>query len=88
MKIAGTVYSSASGTSGVSGATVTITGSDGAKITMVTGSLGNFYSNSAVSYPAKVEVSKCPDTLTMTATINKGSCNASGCHATMRIHLP
>ena len=87
MTVAGTVYSSATGGSGVSGATVTITGNNGAKVTMVTGNTGNFYSNSTISYPATVQVSKCPDTQTMPETITAGNCNS--CHgSSMRIHLP
>jgi len=86
--IAGTIYG-ADGKTAVSGATVTITGSNGAIVKLVTASNGNFWSNSAVSFPAKVEVSKCPDTAKMTKTLTSGSCNASGCHAsTMPITLP
>lgn len=87
MTAAGTVYSSATGGTAVSGATVTITGSNGTKITMVTGSSGNFYTSSAISFPATIQVSKCPDTATMPTTITLGGCNS--CHdSTMRIHLP
>lgn len=84
---AGTVYSSATGGAAVSGATVTITGSNGTQIKMVTGSSGNFYTGSAISFPATVVVSKCPDLATMPTTITSGDCNS--CHnSTMRIHLP
>jgi hypothetical protein len=87
MTAAGTLYSTASGGSAVSGATVTITDSKGTKIKMVTGSSGNFYTSSAISFPATVEVSKCPDTATMPSTITAGGCNS--CHnSSMRAHLP
>jgi hypothetical protein len=87
MKAAGTLYSTANGGSAVSGATVTITDSKGTKITMVTGSSGNFYTSSTISFPATVQVSKCPDTATMPTTITTGDCNS--CHnSSMRIHLP
>ena len=87
MTVGGTVYASATGGTAVSGATVTITGSNGTKLTLVTGRTGNFYSNSAISFPATVEVSKCPDTKLMAATIPSGNCN--DCHdSSMRIHLP
>jgi hypothetical protein len=87
MTAAGTVYSSASGGAAVVGATVTITGSNGTKITMVTGSSGNFYTSSTISFPATIQVSKCPDTATMPTTLTLGGCNS--CHgSTMRIHLP
>jgi hypothetical protein len=85
--LGGTVYGSATGGSGVSGATVTITESNGKKTTLVTGSSGNFYTGTAIAFPAKVEVSKCPDTATMGTTITSGDCNS--CHgSSMRIHLP
>jgi len=87
MTAAGTVYSSATGGSAVVGATVTLTGSNGTKVTAVTGSLGNFYISSAISFPATVQVSKCLDTAIMPTPITAGGCN--NCHgATMRIHLP
>jgi hypothetical protein len=87
MTAAGTLYTTAAGAAAVAGATVTITDSTGAKITMVTGSAGNFYTSSTISFPATVQVSKCPDIATMPTTITVGSCN--NCHtAAMRIHLP
>jgi len=87
MKIAGTLYSALTGGSGVSGATVTITPASGSPITMVTGQSGNFYSNSAVTFPATVQISKCPNTVTMPSTITSGDCNS--CHgSSQHIHLP
>ena len=87
MTAAGTLYSTASGSAAVSGATVTITDSKGTTIKLVTGSSGNFYTSSAISFPATVEVSKCPDTVSMPTTITTGDCNS--CHnSSMRIHLP
>jgi hypothetical protein len=88
MTIGGTVYSAATGGTGVSGATVTVTPASGNPIKMVTGNSGNFYSNSAITYPATVQVSKCPDTVSMAATLtDTADCNS--CHgSTMRIHLP
>jgi hypothetical protein len=87
MTAAGTLYSKASGGSAVSGATVTITDSKGTKIKLITGNSGNFYTGSAISFPATVEVSKCPDTVAMPTTIAAGNCNS--CHnSSMRVHLP
>jgi hypothetical protein len=87
MVAAGTVYSKASGGTAVSGATVTITDSKGAVTKQVTGNSGNFYFTGAISFPANVVVSKCPDLATMPTTITAGGCNS--CHnSTMRIHLP
>jgi len=85
--VAGTLYASASGGGVVSGATVTITGADNKKVTVITASDGNFYTNDAIAFPAKVEVSKCPDTVAMTDSLSSGDCNS--CHdSTMRAHLP
>jgi hypothetical protein len=84
---AGTLYTSASGGTVVSGATVTITGSDGKKVTIVTASDGNFYTSSAIAFPASMQISKCPDTAAMGTTITAGNCNS--CHnSSMRLHLP
>ena len=84
---AGTLYASATGSTAVSGATVTIIGSDNKKVTIVTASDGNFYTSSAIAFPATVQVSKCPDTAAMSSSITAGDCNS--CHgSTMRIHLP
>jgi hypothetical protein len=83
----GTLYDSATSNKAVSGATVTITGNDGKKVTIVTASDGNFYTNSAIAFPASVQVSKCPDTVVMSDTLTNGNCNS--CHGSgMRIHLP
>jgi hypothetical protein len=87
MTAGGTLYATATGGAAVAGATVTITGNNGTKITLVTGSTGSFYTGSAISFPAKVEVSNCPDIKAMPDTITSGDCNS--CHiSTMRIHLP
>jgi hypothetical protein len=87
MTLAGTLYSAATGGTAVSGATVTVTDNNNAVLTLVTGSTGNFYSSSAVAFPASVSVSKCPDTVAMNAQVNSGDCNS--CHgSTSRIHLP
>ena len=88
MTAAGTVYASATSKSGVSGATVTITGNNGTKITMVTGSSGNFYTGSAISFPATVQISKCPDTVTMPMTISSGDCNSCHGSSSAVLHLP
>jgi hypothetical protein len=87
MTIAGTLYGDSAGTSRVGGATIVVTGSDGAEIRMATGPDGNFYSNQALSLPAHARASKCPDDQTMVSSVTAGGCNS--CHvAGMRIHLP
>jgi hypothetical protein len=84
---AGTLYASATGGSAVSGATVTITDNSNKKITIVTGSDGNFYTTTAIAFPASVQFSTCPDTQVMPSTITTGDCNS--CHnSSMRVHLP
>ena len=86
-KLGGTLYSAATGGSAVSGATVTITDANGKVTTLVTGSSGNFYTAATIAYPAKVSVSKCPNTVAMSSTISTGDCNS--CHnSSMRIHIP
>jgi hypothetical protein len=87
--IGGTLYSQATGGAVVGGATVRVTGSDLAVLDLVTGSDGIFSSQQAVAFPATVEVSKCPDTQVMVATITQGSCSASSCHTSgAQVHLP
>ncbi len=84
---AGTLYASATGGGTVSGATVTIIGSDNKKVTVVTGSDGNFYTDSPIAFPATAQISKCPDTATMSVALSAGDCNS--CHgSSMRLHLP
>jgi hypothetical protein len=89
LSVAGTVYSSASGGKPVIGATVRITGADGGVLELVTGVDGIFSSGQAVAFPAKVSVSKCPDTSMMTSTITSGECSATGCHdSSAPVRLP
>ncbi len=85
--LGGTVYSSATGGSAVSGATVVIRQANNTVLNLVTGNTGNFYTTSTISYPVTISVSKCPDTATMPGTATSGDCNS--CHtSSMRIHLP
>ena len=87
--VAGTVYASASGGTGVGGATVRLVPASGSPIDIVTGTNGNFFTTQTVSFPVTVLVSKCPDTAPMVQQVTQGGCNASGCHGQgNRIHLP
>jgi hypothetical protein len=87
MTAGGSLYTDVNGTAAVGGATVTITDANGKVVKMVTGSRGNFYTGTPIAFPAKIQVSKCPDTMVMTALAASGDCNS--CHkAGMRIHLP
>ncbi len=85
--LGGTLYDS-SGTSVVAGATVRITDKNGTVKNLVTGSKGNFYTTDPITFPAKVMVSKCPDSATMPTEISAGGC--ASCHgvSTGKIHLP
>jgi hypothetical protein len=85
--LGGTVYSSATGGSAVSGATVIIREADNTVLNLVTGTTGNFYTTSTISFPITISVSKCPDTVAMPSTPTSGDCNS--CHdSSMRIHIP
>ena len=89
--IAGTLYSSATGGTGVGGATVRVkNASSGAvQLQLVTDSAGLYYSYQAITFPATVEVTSCPDTQTMATPITSGTCYTSGCHSSsQRVHLP
>lgn len=89
---AGTLYKSANGTA-MPGATITLTDSTGAKITMISQSNGNFYTFTPISFPATVTVSGCPNNAAMTAKVQASGagCNQGGaCHGGTQgpIHLP
>jgi ABC-type nitrate/sulfonate/bicarbonate transport system substrate-binding protein len=83
----GTLFNSATGGSAVSGATVTVTDTNGKVVSVVTGPTGNFYTSDALVFPATVQISKCPDTVSMVAAAASGDCNS--CHTSAKqIHLP
>jgi len=85
--VAGTLYSDAQGSSALSGATITVTDSNGTVIKLVSHSNGNFYTNKTVTFPLSISASKCPDTQVMEDPLTEGGCN--GCHTSgSRIHLP
>jgi hypothetical protein len=94
--LAGTMYSSASGGSTLSGAVVTVKDSTGRTFDMVTMLNGNFYTSSAVSFPVTIMASECqlsqtPQVMTAALQSSDSGCNKSGCHvsgAQGRIHLP
>jgi hypothetical protein len=83
--VAGTVYKSGSGVSGV---TIVITDANGQTIQLVSCDNGNFYTDQNVAFPVNVRASSCPADTSMVSTAAQGSCNATGCHANgNRIHL-
>jgi hypothetical protein len=88
--VSGTLYSAASGGSILGGATVRVKNSitGAVQVELVTDSAGLFYTSQAVTFPANVEISACPDLVTMTAA-SAGNCAKSGCHtSSFQIHLP
>jgi len=91
--VAGTLYSSASGGSAVAGATITVVDANNQTLDLVTGTNGNFYTNSSVAFPIKLYASSCPTVNMMVSQMtstnnNNGGCNQSSCHSSTRIHLP
>jgi len=85
--VAGTLYSDASGSSAVSGATVEVVDSEGKTVGLVTHDNGNFYTIESFAFPVQVRASKCPDDAPMASAVTNGSCNS--CHnSSFRIHLP
>jgi hypothetical protein len=93
--LAGTLYNAA-GTSPLSGATITVKDAAGHTIDLVSQGDGNFYTSSAVTFPATVVASECelsqtPTPMVMALTSANRGCNQSGCHTSSgqgRIHLP
>jgi hypothetical protein len=92
--LAGTLYTDASGTTPVSGATITAIDSFGYSYDVISQSDGNFDSAFAMEFPITIYVSSCPNIQMMTAQVTEAQagCNASGCHASGgaqgRVHLP
>jgi hypothetical protein len=85
--VAGTLYTTASGGTAVSGATIRVTDANNQVIDLVTASNGNFYTLTSVVLPLHPVASKCPNTATMSSAASSGSCNS--CHGSgARVHLP
>jgi hypothetical protein len=83
--VAGTVFTDASGSAGVDGATVTLVDADGTEVTLSTNSAGNFYTSKALAFPVDVTITKGNDTVEMSSAASNGNCNS--CHDGA-IHLP
>ncbi len=88
--LAGTIYTSAAGTTPLAAATVVVTDANGLELKLASATNGNFYTSATIAWPVTVKASKCPDELQMTSQPAVGDCN--GCHtagaAQGRIHLP
>jgi hypothetical protein len=87
---AGTVYVDVGGSAPVSGATVRLIDANDTEVVIVTASDGNFWTEQALVFPINAQASRCPDNVAMVSQITAGpvSCNASGCHGVMRLHVP
>jgi hypothetical protein len=86
-KVAGTVFASASSTSPLSGATVTISPSSGADVVLTSNSAGNFYTSASLAFPLSVTVSKGVAATSMGPLVTAGNGGCNSCHdATQRIH--
>lgn len=91
--LAGTLYTGALNNTGYAGATITIKDSANRTIDLVVMANGNFYTSQAISFPAVVMASACPQGAKMNGQIGSGSCNTAACHAQAggaagQIHLP
>lgn len=92
--MAGTLYSSASGSSPVSGASITFIDADGMTGDMQSNLNGNFWWSLPVKFPVRIIASLCPDVqpMNMMVTAAEAGCNKQGCHSASggfgRIHLP
>jgi hypothetical protein len=87
--LAGTVFDSATGTTGIAGATLRITPSSGAPFDLVTSPEGSFHTSQAIAFPVSITLSRCPDHVVKPDPVSLGDCNLAGCHASdRRIHLP
>ncbi len=90
--VSGTFYSTVNGGAPVAGATITVLDAAGQTFDMHSGTNGNFWSSTPVTYPLTVTASECPTVTPMTSPVPSGGggCNKGGCHAgtpTGRIHL-
>jgi hypothetical protein len=90
--IAGTVFSSASGSTAVTGATIRVVDANNQTVDIVSQLNGNFYTSTPVTFPLTVLATSCPTVDHMTATVAGTStigCNKSGCHTSGNwIHIP
>lgn len=75
---AGTVFAGGDSNAGVAGATVTITPSSGAVVTLTTNSVGNFYTSRSLAPPLDISVSSGGNTNTMSGGAPSGACGS--CH--------
>ena len=90
--VSGTFYTTVNGAAPVAGATITVLDAAGQTFDMHSGTNGNFWSSTLVTYPLTITASECPTVMPMTEPVQSGAggCNKVGCHSgspTGRIHL-
>ncbi len=83
--VAGTLYTTATGSTPAAGATVTVIDANNHSLDLVVQANGNFYTQSSVTFPITLYASDCPTVQMMTAQMtsannNNGGCNQTGCH--------
>lgn len=90
--LSGTLFTGATGTTPIAGATITVKDASGSTFEMVSQLNGNFYSSNAMQFPVTVFASSCPDAHAMVAPITApGGCASASCHvagATGNVFLP
>jgi hypothetical protein len=95
--LAGTLYTTPTGFTAITGATIVAKDAGGHTIQMVSMDDGNFYTTTPVQFPVTVYATECQISQTasqMSATVlssSNGGCNKSGCHTTSaqgHVHLP
>jgi hypothetical protein len=76
--LGGTVYADPEGTTELDGLNVSLIDAAGARVDLVSGLNGNFYSTDAITFPVTAYVSACPDVVPMPILLTLGDCNS--CH--------
>jgi hypothetical protein len=89
--LAGTLFSQVNGGPPVVGGTIRIHQAGGQVVKLVTAQNGNFYTIQAINFPITVQASRCPNTMSMTATIAGPHVSCNNCHRAGQqgpLHLP
>jgi hypothetical protein len=94
--VAGTLYTTGTGSTAISGATITVIDASGQSQDLVTQANGNFYSFTAVTFPLKIYASECQISQTAQMMVSQvqsssnGGCNSGACHGGSQgaVHLP
>ena len=96
--LAGTLYTTATGSTAIAGATITVKDASGQMFDMVTQANGNFYTTNSVVVPraesGRASARSARPAQMMVSQVQSssgGGCNMSGCHRTTgqgHIHLP